>query len=89
MPLPQQQKNETIDKYQAHEKDTGSAKVQVALLSGRIKQLQSHFEVNKKDHASRRGLLKMVARRRKLLSYLKKHNEEGYRNLIGELGIRK
>jgi small subunit ribosomal protein S15 len=82
-------KNELITKFRTHESDTGSADVQIALLSERISGLMGHFEANKKDHASRRGLLMMVGRRRKLLSYLKKHDEPRYRSIIGELGIRK
>ena len=89
MTLTREKKGELIGKYHQHEKDTGSAEVQVALLSERINNLAQHFESNTKDHSSRRGLLKMVGRRRKLLDYLKKHNEEGYKKLIGELGIRK
>ncbi len=89
MPLNQTKKTELIGKFRTHDKDTGSPEVQVALLSERINQLTGHFGAHVKDHASRRGLLKMVSRRRKLLSYLKDHDEKGYKALITELGIRK
>ena len=89
MPLAQTKKTEIITKFKTHEGDTGSCEVQIALLSERISQLTQHFESHVKDHASRRGLLMMVGRRRKLLNYLKKHNEDKYRSVIGELGIRK
>ena len=69
--------------------DTGSPAVQVAILTYRIKELTEHLKVNQKDHHSRRGLLKMVGKRRALLEYLKKNDIEGYRNLIARLGIRK
>lgn len=89
MPLVKEQKTEVIRKFQICENDTGSSEVQIALLSERINGLAKHFEAHVKDHASRRGLLKMVGRRRKLLAYLKKHNEGRYKKLIDELGIRK
>ena len=89
MPLAKEKKINVIDEYKTHEGDTGSSEVQIALLSARIKQLTTHFDTNKKDHASRRGLLMMVGRRRKLLKYLKTHNEASYKKIIGELGIRK
>ena len=89
MTMTNERKGEIINEYRLHEKDTGSAEVQVALLTQRIGELGPHFTAHKKDHASRRGLLKMVGRRRKLLSYLKKHDEDTYRNLIVKLGIRK
>ncbi len=82
-------KTELINKFQTHEGDTGSAEVQIALLTERITTLTDHFKTHKKDHHSRRGLLKMVSRRRKLLDYMKKHNVAGYKTIIGELGIRK
>ena len=72
-----------------HEGDTGSPEVQIAILTKRINELTEHLKVNKKDHHSRRGLLKMVGKRRALLEYLKKNDIEGYRNLIARLGIRK
>lgn len=89
MALAKEKKTEVISKFHRHDGDTGSAEVQVAILSERINGLSRHFDAHAKDHASRRGLLQMVGRRRKLLSYLKKHDVEGYKKLIGELGIRK
>lgn len=82
-------KLEIIKKYGRSEGDTGSPEVQVALLTERINSLQEHFKVHKKDHHSRRGLLKMVGRRRNLLAYLKEKDLEGYRALIAKLGLRK
>ena len=82
-------KKEIINKYQQHEGDTGSPEVQVALTTERINHLTEHFQVHKKDHHSRRGLLKLVGQRRRLLDYLKSKEIERYRNLIKELGIRK
>jgi len=81
-------KEETIKKYQLHENDRGSAPVQIALLTERLNDLRSHFEAHKKDHHSRRGLLKMVGRRRRLLEYYKRMDLEGYRGLIKDLGLR-
>lgn len=83
------QKKEIIEKYARTAGDTGSPEVQVALLTARINDLNEHFKVHPKDHHSRRGLLKMVGKRRALLEYLKKNDIEGYRNLIARLGIRK
>jgi len=77
-----------IKKFQIHEEDRGSASVQVALLTSRINDLRSHFDNHKKDHHSRRGLLKMVGRRRRLLEYLKRTDLERYRGLIADLGLR-
>ncbi|HEV2148983.1 MAG TPA: 30S ribosomal protein S15 [Longimicrobiaceae bacterium] len=77
-----------ITKYQAHETDRGSTKVQIALLTARINHLTGHFRAHKKDHHSRQGLLKMVGQRRRLLTYLKKNDLEGYRALIADLGLR-
>ncbi|MBF0563865.1 MAG: 30S ribosomal protein S15 [Nitrospirae bacterium] len=82
-------KHTLIDGYKIHEKDTGSPEVQIALLSDRIGYLSEHFKVHMKDHHSRRGLLKIVARRRKLLEYLKSKNVKRYKTLIERLGIRK
>ena len=82
-------KKEVIDRFKAHEKDTGSPEVQIALLTSRIKYLTEHFKVHKKDHHSRRGLLKLVGQRRRLLNYVKKRDAEKYQGLIKELGIRK
>lgn len=82
-------KKEIIGRFRLTEKDTGSPEVQIALLSNRIQYLTDHFKVHKKDHHSRRGLLKLVGQRRRLLNYLKKRDVERYRSLIKELGIRK
>jgi small subunit ribosomal protein S15 len=82
------QKAPTIAKYHIHENDTGSTRVQVALLTERINYLTDHFRAHAKDHHSRRGLLKMVGRRRRLLNYLKRTDLEGYRTLIETLGLR-
>lgn len=89
MPLLQQQKSEIIEKFAQHKGDTGSPEVQVALLTERINGLQTHFEMHKKDHHGRRGLLKMVGQRRRLLEYLRKTNDGRYKSLIGTLGLRK
>ncbi len=89
MVLTPEQKSEVIGKFQRKEQDTGSAEVQVALLSERIRYLTEHFKVHVKDHHSRRGLLKLVGQRRRLLNYLKRKDVERYRALIKELGIRK
>ncbi|MCG9031269.1 30S ribosomal protein S15 [Laribacter hongkongensis] len=82
-------KAEIVKDYQRAEGDTGSPEVQVALLTARINDLTPHFKANTKDHHSRRGLLKMVSRRRKLLDYLKRTDAEAYRALIIRLGLRK
>jgi small subunit ribosomal protein S15 len=84
-----EEKNRLIKKHQVHEGDTGSAEVQVALLTERINGLTGHFEKHKKDHHSRRGLLKMVGRRRSLLDYLRKKDVERYRKLVDELKLRR
>lgn len=81
-------KNEVIQKYQLHENDRGSAPVQIALLTQRINELTDHFRTHKKDHHSRRGLLMMVGKRRRLLDYLKRTDLERYRSLIDDLGLR-
>jgi small subunit ribosomal protein S15 len=81
-------KEDIIKKHQLHEGDRGSAPVQVALLTARIDHLRSHFDAHKKDHHSRRGLLKMVGRRRRLLEYLRRTDIERYRELIADLGLR-
>jgi len=88
MALLQERKHEIIDQYQTHETDTGSADVQVAMLTERINKLSAHLKINKKDHASRRGLLQMIGRRKRLLAYILKHDPERYRALITRLGIR-
>jgi small subunit ribosomal protein S15 len=87
--LANEQKRTVIDRYRTHDSDTGSPEVQIALLSERIGQLTEHFKTHKKDHASRRGLLMMVSRRRSLLDYLKKYDSERYKDVISKLGIRK
>jgi len=84
-----ERKQEVIQDFQTKDGDTGSPEVQVALLSERISYLTEHFKTHKKDHASRRGLLKLVGQRRRLLDYLKKTDIERYRTLIDRLGIRK
>ena len=89
MALAVEQKSQTISKYRIHKSDSGSPEVQVALLSQRILQLTEHFKTHQKDHHSRRGLLSMVARRRKLLNYLKDRNPGRYKTLIQSLGIRR
>ncbi|MDD3767134.1 MAG: 30S ribosomal protein S15 [Eubacteriales bacterium] len=83
-----EKKQEIIDNFKIHETDTGSPEVQVAILTERINHLNEHLKVNKKDHHSRRGLLKMVGQRRGLLNYLAKKDIERYRNLIARLGLR-
>jgi small subunit ribosomal protein S15 len=82
------EKASTISKHRSHESDTGSSRVQVALLTARINYLTDHFRAHAKDHHSRQGLLKMVGRRRRLLDYMKRTDVEGYRKLIQELGLR-
>jgi small subunit ribosomal protein S15 len=82
------QKASTIEKYQAHDSDTGSTRVQVAILTDRINYLTDHFRAHKKDHHGRRGLLKMVGKRRRLLDYMKRTDLAGYRQIIQELGLR-
>lgn len=82
------EKAATITKYQAHEGDTGSTRVQIAILTDRINYLTSHFKTHAKDHHGRRGLLKMVGKRRRLLDYLKRNDVDGYRQVIGDLGLR-
>jgi small subunit ribosomal protein S15 len=89
MGLSPARKKNVIEKYKSHEKDTGSPEVQVALLTERITHLTEHFKVHAKDHHSRRGLLKLVGKRRRLLDYLKSRQLERYRELIKQLGIRK
>ena len=89
MPLHSEKKAELVGKFKTHEADTGSPEVQIALLSNRITYLTEHFKTHAKDHHSRRGLLKMVGRRRRLLDYLKKTDLERYRTVIDKLGIRK
>lgn len=88
MALLQVRKQELISDYQVHETDTGSADVQVAMLTERINKLSDHLKRNKKDHASRRGLLQMIGRRKRLLSYIYKQDSARYKALISRLGIR-
>ncbi|MBM3300471.1 MAG: 30S ribosomal protein S15 [Deltaproteobacteria bacterium] len=89
MAFPAEKKKSIIEKYRLHEKDTGSPEVQIALLSERISYLTEHFKIHKKDHHSRRGLLKLVGQRRRLLDYLKSTSVDRYKTIIAELGIRK
>lgn len=89
MPLLKDKKEKVITGNRIHEKDTGSPEVQVAILTERINQLTEHLNTHKKDHHSRRGLLMMVGRRRRLLNYLMKKNITRYRTLISKLGLRK
>lgn len=88
MALPKEEKSSLIDEYKIHEKDTGSPEVQVAILSRRIADLTEHLKEHKKDHHSRRGLLKMVGQRRRMLNYLKENDLERYRSVVKKLGLR-
>ena len=87
--LAPEKKSEVIARYRTHDSDTGSPEVQIAVLSERIGDLTEHFKAHAKDHASRRGLLMLVSKRRRLLDYLKLNNSDRYRDVIGKLGIRK
>ncbi len=89
MPLTKEEKQDAITTHRIHDRDTGSSEVQIALLTKRISGLTEHFKANKKDHHSRRGLLQMVGRRRKLLDYLRRGDESKYQSVIAKLGIRK
>jgi len=89
MALTLEKKQTLIDQFKAHENDTGSPEVQIAILTTRITELTEHLKIHKKDHHSRRGLLKMVGQRRALLNYLKNRNFERYRAIIQKLGLRK
>ena len=89
MPLAREKKQEVIGAYAVKDGDTGSPEVQIAILSERIGELTEHFKTHKKDHASRRGLLMMVSKRRSLLDYLRKNDTERYKEVIQKLGIRK
>ncbi|MFI5381265.1 MAG: 30S ribosomal protein S15 [Tepidisphaerales bacterium] len=82
-------KNKIVKDFQIHEKDTGSPEVQIAILTERINELRSHFEAHKKDHSSRRGLLKLVSRRNQLLKYLTRQDRNRYQQVITRLGLRK
>jgi small subunit ribosomal protein S15 len=89
MPLEKTNKQAIIDEHKVHESDTGSPEVQIALLSARINYLTEHFRFHKKDHHSRRGLLKLVGQRRTLMEYLKSSDKERYEKIKGSLGLRK
>lgn len=89
MALTAEDKNKIVAEYATAEGDTGSAEVQIALLTSRIAYLTEHFKTHKKDHASRRGLLKLVGQRRKLLKYVKNQDQGRYQTLIGRLGLRR
>lgn len=89
MALTPERKQEIIKEFQIHENDTGSPEVQIAILTERINYLNEHLKVNKKDFHSRRGLLKMVGKRRALLDYLKENDFERYRNIVNRLGLRR
>jgi small subunit ribosomal protein S15 len=88
MPLPKEDKDAVIREYGLHESDTGSAQVQIALLTNRINHLTDHLREHKHDEHSRRGLLKLVGQRRRLLKYLSGKDTDSYRELVGKLGIR-
>ena len=87
--LAAEKKTEVITRFRTHDSDTGSPQVQIAILSERIGELTEHFKTHQKDHASRRGLLMLVSKRRRLLDYLKTTDTDRYRDVIGKLGIRK
>jgi small subunit ribosomal protein S15 len=89
MSLTKENKGNIINTYRIHPSDTGSPEVQIALLSERISYLTEHLKTHKKDHSSRRGLLKIVGKRRRLIDYLRTYNEDRYREVISKLGIRK
>lgn len=89
MPMTRESKTKIVEGYKIHSKDTGSPEVQIALLSERISYLTEHFRTHRKDHASRRGLLLLVGRRKRLLEYLRRTDPERYQKVIDKLGIRK
>ena len=89
MPLVQEKKREIVDQFKTHEKDTGSPEVQIAILSERIRYLTEHFKAHQGDHHSRRGLLKMVGQRRRLLNYLKEKKVDRYRMILDRLSLRR
>lgn len=89
MSITQERKNEIISQYRIHETDTGSPEVQIAVLTEEINNLNQHLRIHKKDHHSRRGLMKMVGRRRNLLTYLRNNDVQRYRELIDRLGLRR
>ena len=87
--MDKEKKTTTIDEFRLHEGDTGSTEIQVALLTGRVNQLTEHLKAHPHDHHSRRGLLKIIGRRRRLLAYIAKNDPQRYRSLIARLGLRK
>ncbi len=89
MPIIKEIKDEIVQKFKRGDRDTGSPEVQIALLSERIKELTEHFKTHKKDHHSKRGLLKIIGKRKRLLEYLKKKDFERYKSIISELGLRR
>ncbi len=89
MSLTKEKKQEIIQEYKVHDSDSGSTEVQIALLTARIEHLRDHFEAHKKDHHSRRGLLKMVGQRRRLLNYLREKNLGAYQTIVKKLNLRK
>lgn len=89
MAMTTDQKQKIVTDYRVHDKDTGSPEVQIAILTQRINQLREHFDTHKKDHSSRRGLLKLVSRRNQLLKYLTREDRSRYQQIIGRLGLRK
>ncbi len=89
MSLTKEEKTAAVESQRIHDRDTGSSEVQIAILTKRITSLTDHFKTHKKDHHSRRGLLKMVSKRRKLLDYIRRRDEEKYQSVIAALGIRK
>ena len=89
MAITQERKNELISEFKTHESDTGSADIQIAILTEEINNLNAHLSTHKKDHHSRRGLLKMIGRRRKLLKYMRDNEVQRYRDLIAALGLRR
>ncbi|BAQ10565.1 30S ribosomal protein S15 [Sporosarcina sp. 179-K 3D1 HS] len=89
MAITQERKHELINEFKTHENDTGSADIQIAILTEEINNLNAHLSTHKKDHHSRRGLMKMIGRRRKLLKYLRETEVQRYRDLIAKLGLRR
>lgn len=89
MAITQERKNELISEFKTHESDTGSADIQIAILTEEINNLNAHLSTHKKDHHSRRGLLKMIGRRRKLLKYMRDNEVQRYRDLLAALGLRR
>ncbi len=89
MAITQERKNELISEFKTHDNDTGSADIQIAILTEEINNLNKHLSIHKKDHHSRRGLMKMIGRRRKLLKYMRDNEVQRYRDLITKLGLRR